>query len=215
MPKYADLSGRVYGQLTANVVVSIKHGSAQWECSCSCGNTTVVSSGHLNSGHTTSCGCKRVVVSSTLNLRHGHNRARNNTSPEYRAWSNMLKRCGSGNVINPHRYGERGIAVCDTWKNFQVFLDDMGFRPSPEHSLERVDNDLGYCKSNCVWATKSEQARNRCTTILSTLNNVTRPLIEWCEVLDLDYRIVRQRIHKLRWSHDRALTTPTNRGFLG
>lgn len=208
-----DLSGQTFGQLTVLSFAFMRNESAHWHCVCTCGNSTTVSGGHLKSGHTNSCGCRRVAVSTTLNFKHGHNRDDNNRSPEHVAWGNMLKRCGEGNAINPHRYGQRGISVCESWLLFENFLKDMGQRPSSLHSLERIDNDLGYCKSNCTWATKSEQARNRSTTLHSTLNGVTRPLIAWCEILNLDYRIVRQRIYKLKWGHERALTTPTNRGF--
>lgn len=91
--------------------------------------------------------------------------------PEYNAWQNMRRRCSDPTYHSAHRYSERGIGFDPRWDDFLVFLEDMGYRPSPELTLERVDNDAGYSKVNCVWASKSAQARNRITSKL-TLNDV-------------------------------------------
>ena len=82
-------------------------------------------------------------------------------TPEYIAWNDMRQRCNNSNNGCYQYYGGRGITVDSCWDTFQQFIDDMGPRPSSQHSLERVDNNLGYCPSNCVWATKPEQINNR------------------------------------------------------
>lgn len=82
-------------------------------------------------------------------------------TPEYRAWCHMRHRCSSPNYRNYHYWGGRGITVCDRWSSFENFLADMGPRPSKHHSLDRRNNNKGYCKSNCRWATSAEQIANR------------------------------------------------------
>ena len=82
-------------------------------------------------------------------------------TPEYAAWKNMKSRCLNANTPQYKHYGARGITIDPTWMDFLVFLADMGLRPSPKHSIERKDNNKGYSKGNCVWATKATQNRNR------------------------------------------------------
>jgi hypothetical protein len=81
-------------------------------------------------------------------------------TPEYTAWENMIQRCTNQKCAGYRRYGARGIAVCEDWRSFEKFLADMGEKPSPKHSIDRINNDLGYSKENCRWATSSEQLRN-------------------------------------------------------
>lgn len=82
-------------------------------------------------------------------------------SSEYKAWENMHQRCSDTKARGYKNYGGRGIKVCEQWKRFSKFFSDMGTKPSPELTLDRIDNDKGYCKDNCRWATRKQQANNR------------------------------------------------------
>lgn len=130
-------------------------------------------------------------------------------SPEYHTWSGIKARCyQSSNAAFKH-YGARGIEVCDRWLNsYENFLADMGRRPSAKHSIERRNNDGDYEPTNCRWATKVEQARNRRTVKSATINGETLTIPEWAERYDVPSRLITQRIKILGWDAEKAVTTP-------
>ena len=97
----------------------------------------------------------------------------------YDLWSSMKHRCLSSANPRYSDYGGRGITVCDRWLNFEVFLEDMGAQPSKEYSLDRIDNSGSYEPSNCRWATRAEQARNRRSNVNITHDGVTQCLTDW------------------------------------
>ena len=101
------------------------------------------------------------VASEPRRFIHGHNKARlshgMHESPEYKAWTEMRGRCTNPRNSRYKTYGKRGIAICAEWNSFTTFYRDLGPRPSPEHSLHRVNNDLGYNKDNCEWTTDDVQ----------------------------------------------------------
>jgi hypothetical protein len=153
-----DLVGQTFERLT---VLKRDHGK-YWLCQCSCGETTIVAGYRLKSGHTRSCGCFRRECTTQKNLRHGLATRRGGREPEYIAWQNMKKRCLDKNSVDYKNYGGRGITVSAEWLNdYPKFRADMGAKPTPKHTLERVNNNGGYMKSNCKWATRKEQAANQ------------------------------------------------------
>lgn len=149
-----DLKGLRFGKLEAQSSYNDGH-QRVWLCACDCGASAYVPAARLSSGRQVSCGCLKVERIGALRRRHGQTR-----SPTWRSWQNMLTRC-----LNPKRerykdYGGRGITVCKRWLKFENFLADMGERPEGL-TLDRRNNNRGYSKANCRWATRSEQARNR------------------------------------------------------
>ncbi len=108
----------------------------------------------------------------------------------------MHNRCS--NPANPkfHNYGGRGIAVCDRWRDFQAFYDDMGDMPSPEHTIERIDNDGPYAPNNCRWATRIEQGANMRTNHLITHNGQTLTLTEWARKTRVPLNRLRTRLER-------------------
>lgn len=155
-----DITGKRFHRLVALARIPTFTGKTLWLCRCYCGNEGVVEAGNLKSGATKSCGCLKREQMATLGMKNRtHGEAR---SPEFRAWYGMKQRCYHEKDNRYLLYGARGITVCDHWRNsFDNFLSDMGRRPSDVHSLDRINNDGNYDPSNCRWATRSQQNRNR------------------------------------------------------
>jgi len=170
MPSYPqDISGMTFGRLLAikRTKRKDKSGTYYWDCKCSCGNpvTTLITS--LKRGATKSCGCfnreqnNKHIIGNTYRKTHGESYGKNLTI-EYYLWQGMLRRCSPNSREEERKnYYERGIRVCKRWLKFENFLKDMGRRPSSDLSIDRINNDGNYCKSNCRWATAKQQANNR------------------------------------------------------
>lgn len=122
-------------------------------------------------------------------------------------WYGMIHRTPNPDHSEFVRYGARGITVCDEWHSFECFHQDMKDGYLPGLSIDRIDNDKGYCKQNCKWATKKEQANNRRTSKLFTIDGVTKTLAQWTEQSGLKSSTVRQRLYGYGWSIERALST--------
>ncbi len=149
MPAKKSWIGKRFGKLL--VIQEMPNGKVKTQCDC--GAVTVVSRGNLTNLHTKSCGCLR-----GKNLyKHG-----NSYKPEYKTWRSMIDRCTNVKNKSYKDYGGRGITVCREWlESFDVFFFDMGNRPGNSYSIDRIDNNKGYSKINCRWATRSQQQKNK------------------------------------------------------
>lgn len=156
-----DRSGKRYGRLLVIERAGRLGTYTAWRCICDCGRETVTTGDRMQSGMARSCGCLKIERSKATNkrLKFKHGKC---FIPEYAIWANMIYRCRNKKAANYPLYGGRGISVCQRWrKSFDSFFDDMGQRPSPMHSIDRIDNDGNYEPGNCRWATAKEQRANQ------------------------------------------------------
>ena len=174
---------------------------------CECGNKVTTGLYDVSCGHTRSCGCYHTERQRDPKS-HGETMGRNN-SPEYRAWKAMKARCYNKNNISYVNYGERGITVCRSWLNdFSVFLNDMGRKPSPQHSLDRIDNNGDYKPENCKWSTKADQRRNNRQGVHPvTINGVTRLICDWAKISGVPEESISARLRN-GWDVDVAVFHP-------
>lgn len=131
-------------------------------------------------------------------------------TPEYRIWDTMKQRCNNPKHKKFPLYGGRGIKICARWDDFASFLSDMGPRPSPRHSIDRIDGDKGYSPDNCRWATPKQQARNVRTHPRFTYQDRTLTIAEWAEITGINTSTLYYRIVRMKWPIERALTEAIN-----
>lgn len=125
---------------------------------CDCGIIKSIKLSPLKSGLVVSCGCYHKEVGSKKCFIHGENRK---SITEYTTWCGMKGRCNNPNHTSYKNYGAKGIKVCERWNQYENFLKDMGRKPGPEYTLDRIDGTKGYSKDNCRWETRSTQNSNR------------------------------------------------------
>lgn len=200
-----DLRGQKYGRLTPIKYDRTENKRAYWICKCDCGNLISVATNNLRNGHTKSCGC------------YAHEeRVKNATKHEmtgtrlYRIWANMITRATNPKYIEADRYSGRGITVCDEWRNSSnVFFEwALNHGYSDDLSLDRIDNSKGYYPENCRFTDFKTQCRNRDSNLIIEFHGEKKPLIEWSEILGIDYKKLHNRIKKHKWDIERAFTTP-------
>ena len=201
MPQRLELQGQRFGRLVALKDVGERHGYRVWLCKCDCGNHTEVVSKKLKSGWTKSCGCYKAERASEANRTHGMR-----DTSEYNTWNNMRQRCSNSNDKSYHNYGGRGIQVCPKWQeSFEAFYADMGKRPTPNHTIDRIDNDGDYEPENCRWATRKKQMRNTRRTRFVTHNGQTKCITDWATELEIPLVTLWRRLND-GWTIDKCLS---------
>lgn len=179
---------------------------SKWWVRCDCGTEKEVWGSSLLSGHSKSCGCLHSEMTTTRNYRHGETGTR-----LYSVWSSIWQRCTNPNDPAFHNYGGRGVTVDERWRDFAVFKEDVGPKPSEKHSLDRCANNKGYEPGNVRWATRAEQARNTRRNVVRTYEGRTQCLKDWASEFGISYYTLIDRIFVQGLSIDKALTKPKGR----
>lgn len=194
-PRRLNLVGQIFGEWTVLEKGDIgPNGAIYWKCKCSCGTERFCQASSLRNGASVSCGHDRA--------RHGHS-----FTPTGRAWYGMRQRCYNPNDKNYLSYGGRGIVVCERWlESLENFVADMGIAP-PGLSIDRINVNGNYEPSNCRWATRSEQQRNRTNNPRVDYKGESVTLIEIAERVGLPLRVLRYRLAN-GWTVNRAIETP-------
>lgn len=211
-----DLTGQRFGRLTVVEFAKVNADRPMWRCICDCGAEKIAAQGNLISGGTKSCGCYQREQTAAATSTHGHTRGAKR-HPMYLVWRGMRSRCENPNVKSYANYGGRGITVCDRWRTgdgtrsgFECYLSDMGDKPSPSHSVERVRNDLPYSPKNCVWATKTAQAKNRRNVHRIEIDGQILTLKDACKARNISVGTVMSRLN-YGWTLQDALARPARK----
>lgn len=196
LSRIKNLTGQKFVQLTIIGLLGVnKEQRATWLCLCDCGNLQVAAINSLMSGNTKSCGCRRSVISRGKAIVHGQS----HTNLYYR-WQKIISRCCNPSDPYYHNYGGRGIQISDAWYySYTTFLTDVGLPPTLQHSLDRVDNNGHYEKSNVRWATRKEQGGNKRNNHNLTINGETHHIAEWCRLTQVPRSKVSVRL-RLGWT---------------
>lgn len=175
------------------------------EFKCICGVYKIIRVDHVKSGAVVSCGCFHREQARQANYIHGLC-----TSKIFKIYHGMKHRCYNSKAKHYSYYGGRGIKICKRWlgKNgFINFASDMGMPPTEKHSIDRLDNSLGYSIKNCRWATWAEQGQNKSNTITIIYKDKKYTLLELSKLTNIPTRHLYARIFTRKWSIEKAVTT--------
>lgn len=201
----ADICGERFGRLVVLRFLRVRSGTARWECRCDCGETVETCTGALRAGRIKSCGCLTKERVSEACTTHGASGTR-----LYSIWVQMIGRCHNKNHANFHRYGGRGITVCERWReDFMAFREDMG-DPGEGLWLDRINNDGNYTPENCRWATPRRQGNNTSRNIDIAIGGATKTASQWARANGLNPHTALSRISR-GWDPEKAVTVAVQR----
>lgn len=191
MGKLKNILGERFGRLTViGRDQNSKYGSSKWICSCDCGEYCSIRGSSLISNSSGSCGCLQIKLVKERSTTHGMK-----STQSYATWRGIYNRCNNQNDPGYKYYGGRGIKRCKRWDKFENFLEDMGEKPS-NLSLDRIDNDGDYCKQNCRWATRDEQANNTSRNRIIEVNGEKYTIAQLARKIGVNYNTLQHRIYK-------------------
>jgi len=209
-----DLTGQKFGRLT---VISRgendSHGTARWLCLCECGNIKLIRGDKLRHNEIMSCGCYQAELRKSTeraeNISKAKTRHGMSNTKLYYVYNNMIRRCYSPNNERYNNYGDRGIIVCNEWRNnidsFFEWAIATGYTDGL--TLDRINVNGNYCPENCRWASQKVQANNRTSNAYITHNGETHTIAEWSDITGLSPKLLYQR-KRLGWDDSRILTEP-------
>ncbi len=175
-------------------------------CRCECGTVRAVSIRTLRRGESRSCGCLLVDFCRSRFVTHGQS-IQGHSTQEYMAWRHMMSRCTNPKDASFQYYGGRGITVFAEWiTSFPSFYAYIGPIPHPGFSIERLNTNGNYEPGNVVWASATQQIRNRRNTLMLTVHGETKPLAQWAEESGINWATLRARIHEGKWTPERAVS---------
>lgn len=203
--KVRNLLGRHFKRWRVVAFAGVVNKKRRWKCICDCGIIRTVTTDALISGISGSCGCLQKEAASKHNRTHGLNR-----TPEHNSWGHMKQRCLNKKCANYSGYGGRGIKICKRWLKFENFISDMGKRPGPRFTIERIDNDGDYKPGNCRWATHKEQVNNQGSNTMVTLDGITKNVSQWALEIGVSAKLLNERLRH-GWNVEEAFSIP--RGY--
>lgn len=207
MAKIKDITGQRFGRL-----VAIKRcgknscGQSLWEYQCDCGKTIVT----VARNSLKSCGClnRELFEQNKRKPVHGMYKTR-----QFSIWHSMKQRCLNPNKSSYKYYGGRGINVCDKWLTFEGFWEDMQLDYSDELTIDRIDVNGNYEPSNCRWATNEEQASNKSTNIILTIDGLTKTFKQHCKSHGINYSTAINRVARHGYTYEDAVKIPTKEKY--
>lgn len=206
--KKLNLIGNKFGRLTViKPFGKNKWGKSRFLCKCECGNICIKIGTVLKRGDVNSCGCLQREIAIKRNTKHGKSGTK-----IYQIWQGMIDRCCNSNSKYYANYGGRGITICDEWRHsFECFYKDMGERPN-KMSIDRIDNNKGYSKENCRWATRIQQENNKTTNILISHNGENHSIADWARITGINKYTLYNRNDKGE-KGERLFRAPDKHGF--
>jgi hypothetical protein len=206
--RFFDRTGNRYGRLVVVRLAGFGRRGSCWHCRCDCGQERVIR-GELLGCQTNSCGCLHREMCIVRSTKHGMARRGWHRTAEYRAWAGARARCHNPKSPSFARYGGRGVRMCQKWRrSFPAFYRDIGPKPSPEYTLDRINSAGNYCPSNCRWLPANQQSANRRGVLWISCRGFTGTPKQWAKRTGIKADSIRRRIKEYGWPVEKALFTP-------